>query len=109
MTRHKLTPSDRARRSGARRLQALRALAAQDARFRKNKSLPPGLTAYELAEEWDVHPSSAFRVLQRLIRSGAVQRVDKGLGAVCWITDIGYGKIEWLAVKAEVDKRRRGR
>jgi hypothetical protein len=105
MVRHRLSPRDRGKRRGDRRLLCLLALQEAEARYRKNDSLPPGLTAYELAEEWAVHPTSALRVLLRLINSGAVERAGTGLGAVCWITDAGHGKIEWLSVKAQVDAR----
>lgn len=113
--RHELTAEDRARRRGDRRLSALRMLDEAKARYDRDLALPagrrrgfpPGLTPYEFAQAWDVHPTSAFRVLERLRKGGAVDRVGKGIGAVYWVTVTGQARMEWLAVKAKVDERLR--
>jgi hypothetical protein len=111
--RHELTSEDRARRRGDRRLAALRGLRDQKAAYERDLALPDarrrgvaaGLTPYEFASSWRVHPTSAFRVLERLRKSAAVDRVGSGLGAVYWVTDAGLARMEWLAVKAKVDER----
>jgi hypothetical protein len=113
--RHELTDGDRARRRGDRRLSALRALAEARSRYDRDLALPPGrrrglpagLAPVDLASEWGVHPTSAFRVLERLRKGGAVDRVGEGVGAVYWVTDAGLARMEWLAVKAKVDERLR--
>jgi len=114
--RHVLTKADLLRRRGDRKLQALLLLAplrtAYDANLAKAHSkrrndIPIGTTPLDLASRWDVHPTSAFRVLERLRKAGAVDRAGVGIGAIYWITDSGLLRIPYLREKAKFDQHRK--
>ena len=97
MPRHRLGAEDRAKRRGDRRLLALEALAAAQVRAR-------GVTPNGLAHVWVVHPSSAYRVLERLRKAGSVNRTGRGLGAIYTITEVGANRMSWLKAKFLADQ-----
>jgi DNA-binding PadR family transcriptional regulator len=84
---------------------ALQALSDASRQHGKNKDVLPSLTPHNLAEAWRVHPSSAFRVLERLRAGGAVTRAGAGLNAEYEITEKGLVKLEWLTAKAVIEAR----
>lgn len=96
MTRHKFTSQDLEKRRGDRRRMALAALDSARKQHGRNPVIEPTLTALELAQAWKVHPTSAYRVLERLRRQGAVRRAGVGLRAEYEITERGLKKLQWL-------------
>jgi DNA-binding PadR family transcriptional regulator len=94
--RHQLSDGDLARRRGNRRLMALQALLSAQRQHGRDKDILPSLTPVNLAKAWRVHPSSAFRVLERLRRSGAVARSGVGVEAEYEITEAGLQKLAYL-------------
>jgi len=103
--RHQLTDKDLGKRRGDRRLMALQALASALQQAQKDKNVASSLTPHEFAKAWRVHPSSAFRVLERLRHSGAVERSGVGLNAEYEITEKGLQKLEYLGEVSKVQKR----
>ena len=94
--RHQFTAEDLRKRRGDRRRLALEALLDAVRQHRKDKTVGDTLRATDLAEAWRVHPTSAYRVLERLRKSGAVERAGFGVRAEYWITQKGVGKLRWL-------------
>jgi ATP-dependent DNA ligase/DNA-binding PadR family transcriptional regulator len=82
---HQLGDSDNAKRTGERRRMALELLLVRPH------------SATELAEIWDVHPNSAYKVLLRLQKKGSVERGEGNL-PVCKfsITATGLRKLKFL-------------
>lgn len=79
---------------------ALQALASAARQHGQDEDVLSTLTPMDLARAWRVHPSSAFRVLERLRkddRSGAaVRRTGTGLKAEYEITEAGLKKLAYL-------------
>jgi len=111
--RHRLNQDDLGKRRGDRRRMALQALSSALAQHAKDSDVAPSLTPLELAEAWDVHPSSAYRVLERLRRGKAVERAGLGLTAEYQITEMGQERLEWFKefdkARARFAKKKRGR
>ena len=113
MPRHRLNSADRNRRRGDRRYLALDSLAAARITAERDRELPesrrrgiaPWLTPLDFAAAWRVHPSSAFRVLERLRRSGAVKRAGEGVAAHYEITDEGAARLGWYEERGEALKQ----
>lgn len=109
--RYRLTEADLAKRRGDRRLLALRSLVhaqeqhlATRGKKREEDRIQPSHTPTELATAWHVHPTSAFRCLERLRQHGFVTRTGAGLKAEYEITPKGIRKLEWFARWAEFQK-----
>lgn len=83
---------------------ALQALASAARQHEQDKDVLASLTPLDLAAAWRTHPSSAFRVLERLRRDdragAAVRRAGTGLRAEYEITDAGYKKLAYLTKMA---------
>lgn|SRR5574342_211264 len=102
---YRVTKADLAKRRGDRRRMALQALADAARQHEKDQDVLPSLTPENLAEAWRVHPTSAFRVLQRLLKAGAVVRAGTGVGAEYQITEKGYTKLEWMTARARIEAK----
>ena len=63
------------------------------------------MTPLELSEALQVHPTSAYRCLERLRKAGAVTRTGWGVKADYAITAKGLDKIEWLEQRFGGGKR----
>lgn len=110
--RHELTKADLKKRSGDRRRMALSALAQALQQHANDKDVMASLTPLDLAKAWKVHPSSAYRVLERLRRVKAVARAGVGLTAEYEITHRGIDKLDWLneqGAAREAFLKRKGR
>ena len=101
--RHRLNQGDLDKRRGDRRRMALQALHSALVQHGRDSKVAPTLTPEEMAEAWQVHPSSAYRVLERLRRGLAVERSGQGLAAEYRITPRGEERLEWFK---EFDKAR---
>ena len=109
MARHRLTKGDLSKRRGDRRLLALELLAKTDAAHRKavrsaatgrRVNIPvPFRRPVELARLWKLHPSSTYRVLERLRKYGSVKRRGAGIRAEYMITDAGRRKMAFLRAR----------
>lgn len=109
---YRVTKADRKKRRGDRRRIALQALASAAGQHRSNPKVEPSLTPEELAAAWHLHPSSAFRVLERLRKQGAVTRRGRGVNADYEITAKGVDRLEYLNEVAKLSAKlaeRRGR
>lgn len=86
MERYRVTAEDLAKRIPGRRSMALKLLAAKD------------ITPAELAKLWDVHPTTAYRLLVNLTKKGYARRHDdtKGFNGIYSATDKGLGKLGFL-------------
>lgn len=71
---------------------------------REEDRVLPSHTPADLAAAWHVHPTSAFRCLERLREHGFVTRTGAGLKAEYEITQKGVKKLEWFARWAEFQK-----
>jgi DNA-binding PadR family transcriptional regulator len=101
--RYQLTEADLAKRRGDRRLLALQSLvnAQKQHQATRGKKLEedrilPSHTPGALAAAWKIHPTSAFRCLERLRKYGFVTRTGMGLKAEYEITPKGVRKLEWF-------------
>lgn len=75
---------------------ALQALISALRQHQKDKGVLPTLTPAELAKAWRIHPSSAYRVLERLREAHAVTRAGRGLNAEYGVTQAGLKKMAYL-------------
>lgn len=75
---------------------ALGALSGAVRQHERDKDVLRSLTPRDLAQAWHVHPSSAFRVLERLRKQGAVARTGRGLNAEYAITHAGLKKLDYF-------------
>ena len=97
---HHLTAGDLKKRRGDRRLLALRerekAEVAYELRKKKDRNATPFVQCSKLAKKWGLHPTSAYRCLQRLVKAGAAERAGFGVHAHYRITEKGKNKMAWL-------------
>lgn len=80
---HKVTAAERKKRRGDRRIMALRELTKKPT------------TPAKLAASWHLHPSSAFRVLERLRAYWHVSRAGMGINAEYAITAKGLKRLDY--------------
>jgi len=94
MTRYRVTEEDLAKRIPGRRTMALKLLMTQET------------TPADLAQLWSVHPTTAYRLLERLSGAGYAKRQDdtKGFGGIYSITEKGTKKVGYLDGLGSVKK-----
>jgi DNA-binding IclR family transcriptional regulator len=85
MGKYKVTAEDFAKREPDRRLKVLKEVQSRETASPK-----------ELAEAWDLHPTSTFRALERLRKSLCVERVGRGITARYSITNRGIDRLKKL-------------
>jgi len=86
MPRYRVTPEDLLKRKPGRRSMALELLIAKN------------LSPKELAGLWDVHPTTTYRLFERLRKAGYAKREEgmSGIGATYSIVEKGRHKLGYL-------------